>query len=269
MDSAQTALRGALAADSTLGDAWVNILATALYLDDDWPGGIAMARRAVVLGKHDSQVLRFVAIVLGEVEGRLDSAITMSRRGIALEPTNTGLNTMSDLFMRVGQFDSAVVAARRALSLDPTVPGPRRRLITSLEQLRRYQEAIEARRQGGDSAGAAEYDRGFARGGAAGYEAVRQADLREQLAALTAPLGRPYKLPDDTMPPLLEERIATLHSQLGEWTQAMDWVMKLVEHRPRRFRLFVANPQFAGLRRDPRFQALVKEQGLEELLRSR
>ena len=269
MDSAQIALRGALAADSTLGDAWVNMLATSIYLDDDWPGAITMARRAVVLGKHDSQVLRFVAIVLGEVEGRLDSAIAISRRGIELEPTNTGLNTMSDLFMRVGRFDSAVVAAQRALTLDPTVPGPRRRLIASLEQLRRYEEAIEARRQGGDSAGAVEYARGLARGGAAGYEAVRQADLRRQIAALEAPLNRPFKVPDDTVPPLREERIAALYAQLGEWTNAMDWVRKLVEHRPRRFRLVVANPQFAGLRRDARFQALVREQGLEELLRQR
>ena len=267
MDSAQVALQGALAADSTLGDAWVNIVATALYLDDDWTGAIAMSRRAVVLGKHDSQVLRFVAIVLGEVEGRLDSAITMSRRGIGLEPTGTGLNTMSDLFLRAGQFDSAVVAARRALSLDPTVPGPRRRLITSLEQLRRYSEAIEVRRQGGDSTSANAYAKALAERGPAGYEAVRQADLRQQLAAATAPVNRPYRLPDDTVPPIREERIASLHAQLGEWTQAMDWVMKLVERRPRRFRLFVTNPQFAGLRRDPRFQALVKEQGLEDLLR--
>jgi len=43
--------------------------------------------------------------------------------------------------------------------------------------------------------------------------------------------------------------------------------MKLAEHRPRRFRLIVTNPQFAGVRRDPRFQALVKEQGLDDLLR--
>jgi len=269
MDSAQIALRGALAADSTLGDAWVNVLATALYLDDDFDEAIAMSRRAFRLARYDPQVLRFVAIVLGEVEGRLDSAITISRLGIRLEPTGTGLNTMSDLFMRVGRFDSAVVAAQRALSLDPTVPGPRRRLITSLEQLRRYQEAIEARRQGGDSAGAAEYARGFLQGGATGYEAVRQADLRRQIAALEAPLNRPFKVPDDTVPPLRTERIAALYAQLEEWTPAMDWVMRLVEHRPRRFRLIVATPQFAGLRRDTRFTALVKQRGLEELLTRR
>src|SRR5687767_11715090 len=59
MDSAQIALRGALAADSTLGDAWVNVLATALYLDDDYDEAIVMSRQAFRLARHDSQVLRF------------------------------------------------------------------------------------------------------------------------------------------------------------------------------------------------------------------
>jgi hypothetical protein len=49
----------------------------------------------------------------------------------------------------------------------------------------------------------------------------------------------------------------------------MDWVMKLREHRPRRFWLIVANPLFAGLRADPRFMPLVKEERLEGLLKQR
>ncbi|HZN98149.1 MAG TPA: hypothetical protein VFB61_10505, partial [Gemmatimonadales bacterium] len=68
-------------------------------------------------------------------------------------------------------------------------------------------------------------------------------------------------------PPMREERIAALYAQLGEWTQSMDWVMKLRERRPKRFRLIVANPQFAGLRADPRFLPLVKEEGLDALLK--
>jgi len=269
MDSAQIMLRKSIAVDSTLADAWVNMASKAIYLDDDWSEATSIVRRALRLSGYDAQVLQFSSIVIGEVEGRIDSAIHLSRRSIEMEPSIGGWNTLADLFMRAGRYDSAAAAARHALELDRTVPGPRRRLIISLEQLRRYEEAIEARRQGGDTAGAAEYARGFARGGAAGYEAVRQADLRRQIAELEAPLNRPYKLPEDTVPLLREERIAALYAQLGEWTKAMDWVMQLVEHRPRRFRLIVANPQFAGLRRDPRFTALVKEQGLEELLRQR
>jgi serine/threonine-protein kinase len=267
MDSAQSSLHRSLAVDSTLGDPWVNMMSKSIYLDDDWPAAISQARRAERLSGYDAQVLQFTAIVTGEVEGRLDSAIALARRSTGIEASSAAWNTLADLFMRAGRFDSAAVAARRALDLDPALTGPRRRLISSLEKLGRYREAVEARRQGGDSAAAEEYARGFARGGAAGYETVRQADLRRQIAELEAPLNRPYKLPEDTVPPLREERIVALYAQLGEWTKAMDWVMKLAEHRPRRFRLVVANPQFAGLRRDPRFAALVKEQGLEDLLR--
>jgi eukaryotic-like serine/threonine-protein kinase len=268
MDSAQYWSRRALAVDSTLGDPWINIIAKSIYLDDDWTEAIGSTRRALRLSAYDAQVLASSSLVIGEVEGRIDSAIALARRSVQLEPSNLEYNTFADLFMRAGRYDSAVVAARHALDLDPTVPGPRRRLIISLEHLKRYEEAIEARRQGGDSAGAAAYARGYAATGAAGYEEVRREDLHRQIAVLEAPLNRPYKLPDDTVPTLREERLVALHSQLGEWTQAMDWVIKLRERRPRRFRLIVANPQFAGLRGDPRFMALVKEDGLTDLLKT-
>jgi tetratricopeptide (TPR) repeat protein len=268
MDSAQYMLRRSLAVDSTLPDPWINMSSKSIYLDDDWPEAISLTRRALRLSSYDTQVLQFAAIVIGEVEGRIDSAIALARRSTTSEPSTAGFNTLADLFMRAGRYDSAVVATRHALDLDPTVPGPRRRLIISLEHLKRFDEAITVRRQGGDSAGAAAYAKGYAEKGAAGYEEVRQADLHRQLAVLEAPLNRPYKVPDDTVPQLREERIIALHAQLGEWTQAMDWVIKLREHRPRRFRLIVANPLLAGLRADPRFMALVKEDGLTDLLKA-
>jgi hypothetical protein len=155
---------------------------------------------------------------------------------------------------------------RRAMDLDPSVAGPRRRLITSLEHLKRYEEAIEVRRLGGDTAGAAVYAQTFKEGGAAGYERAQRADLEGQLKALIADSTRPYELPRDTVPPLREGRIAGLYAQLGEWSKAMDWVEREYQRRPHRFRLFVTNPDFHQLRSDPRFQALVRKEGLETLL---
>jgi len=267
MDSAQVMLRRSVAVDSTLADPWINMASKAIYLDDDWAGASSLVVRALRLSSYDGQLLQFAAIVVGEIEGKLDSAITLARRSIDTERSNAGFNTLADLFMRTGRYDSAVVAARNALALDPSVPGPRRRLIISLEHLGRFEEAIAARREGGETAGAAAYARGYAEKGAAGYEEVRQADLRRQLAVLEAPLNRPYKLPEDTVPQLREERIIALHAQLGEWKQAMDWVLTLRERRPKRLRLIVANPLYAGLRADPRFMELVKEEGLEGLLK--
>ncbi len=262
VDSSVWAAQRALAVDSTLGDPWINVMSKALYLDDDWPGVQRSATTALRLASHDAQVLQFTAIEVGEIEGRVDSAIALARRSVDLEPFGAGFNTLGDLYMRAGKYDSAAVALRRALDLDPTVPGPRRRLIVALEQLRRFPEAIEVRRDGGDSAGAAAYAKAFAEAGTAGYERVRREDLSGQLAAQLAAAAAPYRIPEDTVPQLREERIAALYAQLGEWTKAMDWVLKLRERRPRRFRLFVMNPLFAGLRADPRFLETARKDGL-------
>jgi TolB-like protein/Flp pilus assembly protein TadD len=267
MDSADMVSRRALVLDSTLGDPWVNIISKAIYLDDNWTAAQTAASQALRAGGHDGQVLQYAGIVIGEVEGRIDSALVLLRRATELEPSILKLNTLGDLYMRAGRYDSAATVLRRAVELDPSVPGPRRRLISSLENLKRFDEAIAVRRQGGDSAGAAAYAQGLAAAGETGYQRVRVEDLRRQLTALLAPLNRPYKLPDDTVPQLREEKLAALYAQLGEWSKAMDWVLTEYGHRPRRFRLFVTNPAFQGLRSDPRFLPLVRKEGLEDLLR--
>ncbi len=266
VDSSMGAARRALAADSTLGDPWTNMMSKAMYLDDDWSEAIASARRALRLAAHDAQVLQFTAIVVGEVEGRVDSAIVLARRSVELELFNPGLNTLGDLYMRSGRYDSAAAVLRRALELDPSVPGPRRRLILSLEHLKRFDEAIGVRREGGDTTGAAAYAKAFAEGGAEGYARVRREDLTRQLDAQLAAASAPYRIPQDTVPQLREERIVYLYAQLGEWTKAMDWVIKLRERRPKRFLLYVTNPQYAGLRADPRFAQMVEKDGLQGLI---
>ena len=267
MDSAETSAQRTLAADSTQPDPYINRISKSIYLDDDWNAAQAIAGRALHWAGHDAQVLQFVGIVTGEVQGRVDSAISLLRRAVELEPSIPVLNTLGDLYMRAGRYDSAVVALRRAVQLDSTVPGPRRRLIISLEKLKRFPEAIAARRAGGDTVWSAKYEAGLQTGGEKGYDTVRREDLLHQLEPLLAPPNRPYKLPDDTVPQLREEKVAAIYAQLGQWTDAMDWVQKEYEHRPRRFRLYVTNPAFAGLVNDPRFLPLVKKEGLEALLR--
>jgi hypothetical protein len=56
------------------------------------------------------------------------------------------------------------------------------------------------------------------------------------------------------------------YAQLGDWKSAMDWIVRERALRPRRFRLWVTNPDMVEVRRDPRFMALVKEDGLQPLL---
>jgi hypothetical protein len=148
--------------------------------------------------------------------------------------------------------------------------GPRRRLAASYERLGRYVESITMRRTlgPGEAANAGALDAALRREGAAGYQRERRAQLQREVDSLVAIADRPYSYPADTIPlPLREGRIATIYAQLGEWTRAMDWVLREGQRRPRRFRLYVANPEFAGLRNDPRFLALVQREGLESLFR--
>ena len=115
-----------------------------------------------------------------------------------------------------------------------------------------------------DSIAAVAFESAFRKDGAAGYERERRADLQRRVDSMVAVTPPPSEL--DTVPPLRENRIATLYAQLGDWTRAMDWVLKEHGRRPKRFRLYVANPDFAGLRIDPRFMVLVRQEGLESLV---
>ena len=265
-DSATRYGRRALAIDSTLGEGWVNQISHNIYLNDDWDVAREATMASLRLAGHDPSVLQYAGIYVGEAEGRLDSAIALLRRSTNFEPGLQNLNTLGDLLMRGRRYDTAVAALRRAVEFDPGVPGPHRRLIMSYEKLGRYADAIAERRAlgGPDSIAAVAFESAFRKDGAAGYERERRADLQRRVDSMVAVTPPPSEL--DTVPPLRENRIATLYAQLGDWTRAMDWVLKEHGRRPKRFRLYVANPDFAGLRNDPRFLPLVKQEGLEGLM---
>jgi hypothetical protein len=187
---------------------------------------------------------------------------------VEIEPGTANLNTLGDFYLRARRNDSAVAALRRAIAFDPAVPGPHRRLITALERGDRYADAVLERRAMGDPRAEA-FGRGFLTGGGQGYQQVLAKDLRERIDSLVRATSEPFRLPRDTIPPTREAQIAALYARLGEWTSAMDWIVRERQRRPRRFRLYVTNPDFGELRADPRFTRLVAEDGLQGLVRSK
>jgi len=108
--------------------------------------------------------------------------------------------------------------------------------------------------------------RANAKDGAPGYRRELAGELRRQIATLLPEVGKRHAVWQDTIPPLVEGRIAGLYARLAEWSKAMDWVLREHQRRPKRLRLFVTNPDFDGLRNDPRYLPLVRKEGLESLL---
>jgi eukaryotic-like serine/threonine-protein kinase len=265
VDSSVQLARRAIALDSTIGDPWMVIGTEGFYYSDDWEKARTSFERGLRLSPSHAALRNFFAIYLGEVEGRLDSAIGMARRAAEIEPAPIYLNTLGDQLMRARRYDSAIAVLQRAIALDSSVPGPHLRLVTSYERTGRYAEAVAARRVWRGEAFAAPFADGFRTAGAEGYRRALDAELRARIDSLIRQVGGPRQYPRDTLAPIPEARIALLYGQLGDWTTATDWVLKEHALRPRRLRLWLVNPDMAGLRTDPRFAALVRREGAEVL----
>jgi serine/threonine-protein kinase len=269
MDSASAYGNRALALDSTLGEPWMNRIVRALYLQDDWEATESLIRRSLNASPGYPGLYQYAAIYAGEIEGRLDSAITLMGHSAELEPLAITFNSLGDLYMRARRYDSALVMLRRSLSIDPSPPGSNQRLIQTYERMGRYSEAVAALRAWRGPAAAEPYARALGADGPAGYRRVLDQDIRMRIDSLEQQVRLPRPPGTDTVPPNREARIAALYAQLGEWSQAMDWVLRDRERRPNRFRLYIANPDFDGLHADPRFLSLVRQHGLEALLQRR
>ncbi|MGH2625387.1 MAG: tetratricopeptide repeat protein, partial [Anaerolineales bacterium] len=264
LDTATAEIQRAAQLDSTLSEVWVFRGTTEMFFGDDWPAARQHLQTSVRLDPDLAYAGQYYGIYLGEIERELDSAIAHLKHAVAVEPSALYYNTLGDLLMRARRYDSAIAALREAVLLDPGLPGPWTRLIQSYERTRRWADAVEARRRAPDSTGAAAFARAFAAEGEGAYRRLLTAEVHGRIDSL---LAAPRNEVADTFPPLREGRIALLYAQLGEWTKAMDWVVREYQRRPKRFRWFVAHPDMDGLRNDPRFLPLVRQEGLEELLR--
>ncbi|MEO8449067.1 MAG: protein kinase [Gemmatimonadota bacterium] len=252
----------AIALDSTQADAWIQVGVQAMYLHDDTLAARAGLERAVRLGPLLAVAFHYHGIYLGEFEGRLDSAVAQLRRAVALEPTTLYYNTLGDLYMRARKYDSAEIALRTAIEIDPMASGPRARLIRTLERLGRFSEAIEVRRGGPNWLETRAFETALKKGGPTAYQRVLADGLQRRIDSLIQVASDPQHAETEHLPPSLETRIAALYAERREWSKAMDWVLRDYQRRPKRIVLYVRNPDFEGLRSDPRFVELLREKGL-------
>lgn len=240
----------ALALDDKLAEGHTSLgMIKALY-DWDWRGAEAEFRRAIELNPGYATAHHWLAVHLNG-QGRHDEARAEFARALELDPLSRIINVNAgypDHYQ--GKLDLAMKAYRRAVDLDPDFVTAHEDLALALEQAGREPEAaaevVRYLTAAGEPA-LAERFRQAAR--TKGYKAGLQAWLDETLSRANALYVSPIE-------------IAQLYVRTGNKEKAFEWLDRAFAERTAPLVYLKADPLYAALRSDPRYQALLVRIGL-------
>ena len=252
----------------------------ALSPREAYPKAISAARKAVQLDDHSPEAHTCLAHVLFHM-GNYDSASEEFRRALELEPQFAPANHFAtEYYTGMNQLDSAKISINRALEFDPLDRATNAALASLLIQEKRFDEAVRQLQQtldldsnyflahltlgnayralGREEEAASEFKltarlTGGNRGpGALGllYASTgRPADARSILGDMIRRSQKHYTSAVE---------IARLCAVLGEREQSLVWLARSFEDDPWSIKKTQALPEFDFVRREKRFEELVR-----------
>ncbi len=248
---AQAAARKALELDNTLGEAHAALAATKLF-GLELVGAEEGFRRAIALNPNYANAHHWYAHYLAAV-GRHEEALSEIQTARRLDPLSPILNANVGWFYYLARrYDEAIAVARQTLELDPDFPVAHEYLGQAYLEKGQVKEAlVELQRAIDLSGGSPSYraDLGNAYG-----VAGRRREALHVLDELTRLSQERYVGPYD---------FAFVHTGLGNRREALDYLEKAYQERSGRLGNLNVHPRFDALRSEPRFQALVRQMGLE------
>lgn len=214
----------------------------------DWPGAQADVDRAVALSPRGSNAANHQALLLWAL-GRLPEAIRATERAIEGDPLFAGLwSNLGYLLSASGRYAEARTALQRSLEINPDGLYPRW-YLGRLELMEgRPDAALAAFRQVEDEA--------FRLHGTAlaQYAAGRRAEADAALHRLEAQYANDCAY-----------QIAEVYAARGDADRAFEWLDRAYEQRDGALPADVKVSRLLdGLRRDPRYGALLRRIGLPE-----
>jgi eukaryotic-like serine/threonine-protein kinase len=239
----ERAARRALQLDDTLGDAHAALALTIF----DWSIRPREFQRALELDPNSADVHAFYARVLWG-HRRLDEAILHMKRAVELDPFSpTSQADLGKILYSAGQRDQAMEQYRKALDLNPNYGNAYKHLANYYLAEGKYEEAIAAAEK--MNANVPDKLNGKAFLGYTYAVTGKKAEAEKILHEL---------LEEAKQSRVSSEKFALIYTGLGDKDRAFEFLQKQVEES--KFLPIFINvaAEWASLRTDPRFEALIQ-----------
>jgi serine/threonine-protein kinase len=222
-----------------------------LMHDWDWKAAAAHLGRAAQL-TVGHQLPSFGHCLLAATEGRIDEALTLSRRIIDLDPASQKAHQEHVVLLSLARrFPEVLEHTRMILELSPGSSEVFRWIGQAYEHLERWPEALQAHRTAVTMSRRNAWSMmGLAR---ALFRMNLADEGNECLTELTAGVS-------SGRTPCIA--VATVHAGVGQADTAFEWLTRSIEAREPWLVFLNVDPIFDGIRPDPRFGKLVHRIGI-------
>jgi len=240
--SARAAAEHSLQLAPQLGEAhadYAGVLARGFF---DFHGALAEYERALALSPNDSTVLLSAGWFFADI-GRTEQGASLARRGVSLDQLNPrAYRALAVTLDAAQQYRGAIEAADRSLSINPK--DTRQDALRGLAQL--HLGDAEAARKSCDTP-PLDWESRLCL--AIAYDKLhRAADAQAQMAAMMSELGDASSY-----------QYAEIYAQWGDTPKALDWLEKAYRVKDPGITGFVGDAFLDPLRREPRFQEVVRQ----------
>ena len=242
MTRGKAAAAKALQLDETLASAHYALATAHTWYDWDWAGADREFRRGLELNPNDALGRNWHGGYLSLL-GRHDDAIAEHERARELDPLSViGNANLARALYRARRYDEAIAQARKTLELDPDFAVARFWLESSLRHKGLLSEAVALRQSMVDPDQA---------------EVISRTFQRDGFQALLRNSGETFKKSGSRV------AAARYYAQSGDKEEAIALLETCSQRRCSDLVSLNVEPDFDGLRTDPRFRELIRQIGLQ------
>jgi DNA-binding winged helix-turn-helix (wHTH) protein/TolB-like protein/Tfp pilus assembly protein PilF len=251
-ESARVSINKALALDPNLSDSQTSLAQLKYHYYWDWQGAEQAFRRALELDPNSVNAHQFYARLLATL-GRYGEALVEVEKARELDPRSIDLAVpLFAILEKQGRYDEALKALETSLQMDKDA-SVAQRAVGKIHLLKgEYTRVVELAHE--HFPNSKEIDLFWASMLATAYYKIGQkdkaAEMQEYLKQLAAKDSKALYF------------LVMHYSELGRTDEAIAALQKCLELREDRMVWTKDEPRFAGIKNDPRFQAILRKMNL-------